>query len=252
MEALRLALWQTPHPACSGEALARLDAAAREAAAQGAHWLVTPEMFLTGYLIAPERLAAQAEPAEGPLLQAVRGIARHQGIGIVTGWPEANGAAPPFNSVAAIDETGARRAVHRKIHLFGDGDAKRFTPGTEPPAHVDWRGWRLGLLICFDVEHDGPLRQLADAGAQAVLVPTANMVGYDAVQQTRLPEAARRFGLAIAYANACGREGGTVYNGWSTVCASGGERLGMAGRDEAWLRASLTAPPSTPPARTRA
>ena len=41
MEALRLALWQTPHPGASGEALARLDAAAREAAAQGAHWLVT-------------------------------------------------------------------------------------------------------------------------------------------------------------------------------------------------------------------
>ena len=252
MEPLRIALWQTAHPAESTEALARLDSAAREAAAQGAHWLITPEMFLTGYLIAPERLAAHAEPADGLLLQTVRGIARRHGIGIVTGWPEAHGDAPPFNSAAAIDDTGTLLAVHRKIHLFGEGDALRFTPGDAAPAPFDWRGWRLGLLICFDVEHDEPLRQLADAGAHAVLVPTANMVGYDEVQQTRLPQAARRFGMTIAYANACGREGETAYNGLSTVCTRAGERLDMAARDEALLQASLTAPPSTPPARTRA
>lgn len=252
MEPLHLALWQTAHPADSTEALARLDTAAREAAAQGAHWLVTPEMFLTGYLIDPGRLAARAEPADGLLLQSVRRIAQRHGIGVVTGWPEANGDALPFNSAAAIDETGALLQVHRKIHLFGEGDAQRFTPGGAPPAVFDWRGWRLGLLICFDVEHDEPLRQLAEAGAHAVLVPTANMAGYDEVQHTRLPEAARRFGLAIAYANACGREGETVYNGLSMVCTREGRCLGRAARDEAVLRASLTALPSTPPARTRA
>ncbi|NIM40046.1 MAG: carbon-nitrogen hydrolase [Hydrogenophaga sp.] len=252
MEPLRLALWQTAHPADSTEALARLDSASREAAARGAHWLVTPEMFLTGYLIAPERLIAHAETADGPLLQAVRGIARRHRIGIVTGWPEANKEARPFNSAAAIDGTGALLAVHRKTHLFGDGDTLRFTPGSAPPAWFDWRGWRLGLLICFDVEHDEPLRQLADAGAHAVLVPTANMVGYDQVQRTRLPEAARRFGVAIAYANACGREGETVYNGLSTVCSRAGERLGAATRDEDVLQATVTFPTSTPPARTRA
>lgn len=239
MEPLRLALWQTPHPGNSGEALQWLDAAAREAAAQGAHWLITPEMFLTGYLIAPEALAARAEPAEGPLLRSVRGLARRHGLGIVTGWPEANGAARPFNSAAAIDGTGALLAVHRKIHLFGEGDAQRFTPGAAPPACFDWRGWRLGLLICFDVEHDGPLRQLAADGAQAVLVPTANMVGYDEVQRTRLPEAARRFRLGIAYANACGNEGDTFYNGLSTACTSDGQPLGTAGLGEALLLTEL-------------
>ena len=119
-------------------------------------------------------------------------------------------------------------------------------------SEFDWRGWRLGLLVCFDVEHDEPLRQLADAGAQAVLVPTANMVGYDEVQQTRLPEAARRFGVAIAYANACGHEGATAYNGLSTTCTREGDRIGMAGVGEAMSFATLTAPPNTPPARTRA
>lgn len=238
MQPLRLALWQTAHPAPaagSAEALARLEHSAREAAAQGASWLITPEMFLSGYLIDPAQLAARAEAADGPLLQAVQAIAQRQGIGIVSGWPEANGAAPPFNSAAAIDEQGELLAVHRKIHLFGDGDSQRFTPGDAPPAVFVWRGWRLGLLICFDVEHDAPLAQLAAAGVLAVLVPTANMLGYDEVQQTRLPEAAGRFGLAIAYANACGHEAGTRYNGLSTLIDKAGQRLLMAGTGEALL-----------------
>src|SRR5690606_13454058 len=155
-------------------------------------------------------------------------------------WPEAHGGAPPFNSAAAIDEHGELLAVHRKIHLFGEGDAMRFSPGDAPPAVFNWRGWQLGLLICFDVEHDEPLVQLAAAGVQAVFVPTANMVGFDEVQQTRLPQATRRFGLAIAYANACGREGDTLYNGRSTVLDRGGERLALAGaQDEALPMAAL-------------
>jgi predicted amidohydrolase len=147
------------------------------------------------------------------------------------------------------------QAVHRKIHLFGDGDAQRFSPGTDAPALFGWRGWRLGLLICFDVEHDAPLQSLAERGAHAVLVPTANMVGFDDVQLVRLPDAARRFGLAIAYANACGQEGATVYNGLSTALETDGSRAGLAGRDKNLLTITLrplNAPPSTPPARTGA
>lgn len=252
MEALRLALWQTAHPAAAGpsapsidsaEALARLDAAAHQAAAEGAHWLLTPEMFLTGYLIEPAQLAARAEAADGPLLQAVQAMALRHGIGIVTGWPEAHGAMRPFNSAAAIDERGELLAVHRKIHLFGEGDAQRFTPGDAPPAVFGWRGWRLGLLICFDVEHDEPLRRLAAAGVRAVLVPTANMEGFDQVQRTRLPEAARRFGMAIAYANACGREGGTAYNGLSTLLDTQGRRVALTTQEERLLVAELPPPP---------
>lgn len=255
MDALRLALWQTPHPADSAEALTRLEAVARDAAAQGAHWLITPEMFLTGYLIDPALIAARAEPVDGPLIAAVRAIALRLGIGLVTGWPEANPGALPYNSAAAIDASGTVLAVHRKIHLFGDGDAQRFSPGMDPPALFAWQGWRLGLLICFDVEHDAPLQSLATRGAQAVMVPTANMAGFDDVQHVRLPDVALRSGLAIAYANACGQEGGTVYNGLSTAVGGDGSRIAEAGRAPCLLDAALrplNAPPSTPPARTRA
>ncbi|MCU0941411.1 MAG: hypothetical protein MUE35_02520 [Hydrogenophaga sp.] len=242
MAPLPVALWQTPHPQDSAQALLWLDAAARDAAAGGARWLVTPEMFLTGYLIDPAVLGHRAEPVEGPLIEAARALARQHGIGIVTGWPEARNGALPFNSVAAIGETGEVLAVHRKLHLFGEGDALRFSTGTLPPAMFEWQGWRLGLLICFDVEHDAPLQSLAARGAHAVLVPTANMVGFDSVQQQRLPDAARRFGLAIAYANACGREADTVYNGLTCAFNAAGHRLARAGTGPELLLATVAPP----------
>ena len=67
MEDLHLALWQTPFASNPAEALQRLDAAAAQARAQGADLFVTPEMHLTGYAIGAERVAALAEPADGPL-----------------------------------------------------------------------------------------------------------------------------------------------------------------------------------------
>ena len=72
MNDLHIALWQTPHPASTAEALQRLDTACAQARAQGAELLITPEMFMTGYAIGAERVASLAEPADGPLAQATR------------------------------------------------------------------------------------------------------------------------------------------------------------------------------------
>ena len=101
MNDLHIALWQTPHPASTAEALQRLDAACAQARAQGAELLITPEMFLTGYAIGLERVAALAEPADGPLAQAVAGIAQRHGIAVVYGYPELNPHGRPFNAAQA-------------------------------------------------------------------------------------------------------------------------------------------------------
>ena len=239
---MRIALWQTPHPSAgdTAAALRRLDEAAARAAAQGAQWLVTPEMALTGYLIAPERLAALAEPADGPLAQAVAAIAQRHGLGIVYGWPERHpDGAKPYNAVQAIDPDGQRRAVHRKVHLFGAADRARFTAGEAPAAPFEWGGWRIGLLICFDVEQPAAVRALARQGARLILAPTANMLPYDDAPRLMLPRLAAEARVAIAYANACGAEGNTRYGGLSRLVGPDGRVVATAGRDEGLLMADI-------------
>lgn len=247
MDDLHIALWQTPHPASTAEALQRLDAAAAQARAQGAELLVTPEMFCTGYAIGAERVAALAEPADGPLAQAIARIAQHHGIAIVYGYPEKNPQGRPFNAAQFIDADGVRRMNYRKTHLYGDLDRAQFSAGDSATRVFEWKGWRLGLLICYDVEFPEAVRGLALQRADAVLVPTANMVPFDDVQRLLLPARALENSLFLAYANACGTEDRLAYNGLSCVLGPDGHALARAEAGAALLPAKLD-----PAARLRA
>ncbi len=237
---LTLALWQTAYAADVPAALRALDDAAEQARAQGADVLVCPEMSLTGYLLGADRIAALAEPTDGPLLKAVAATARRHGIAIVAGWPCVT-SGRPHNAVAFVDAEGELLNVYAKTHLFGDADRGQFTPGPALPTVFSHRGWRLGLLICYDVEFPEPVRHLALRGADAVLVPTANMREYDEVPTLLVPARACENRVYVAYANACGREGSTDYGGLSTVAGPLGEVLAQAGRDAALTVVRLSA-----------
>lgn len=239
MNDLTLALWQTPHPASLSEALQRLDTACAQARVQGADLLITPEMFLTGYAIGADRVAALAEPADGPMAQAVARIAQHHGIAIVCGYPERNPHGRPFNAAQAIAPDGTRLMNYRKTHLFGDLDRAQFSAGNAASQVFEWRGWRLGLLICYDVEFPETVRLLALQGVDAVLVPTANMVGYDEVQQLLVPARACENRVFVAYANACGSEGSVHYGGASTVASARGHLLVTAQRHATLMVSAL-------------
>ncbi len=237
---LTLALWQTPYAANTAEALLRLDAAAAWANAQGAQVLITPEMFLTGYAIGPERVTALAEPGDGPLAQAVADIAQRHGIAIVCGYPEHNPAGKPFNATQFIAPDGTRPMRYRKTHLYGDLDRAQFSAGDTASQVFTWHGWRLGLLICYDVEFPEAVRGLALQGADVVLVPTANMQGFDEVQRVLLPARALENRTFIAYANACDREGDIAYNGLSAVHAPDGTAIARADSGPALTLATLS------------
>lgn len=245
MNDLHIALWQTMHPASTAEALQRLDAACAQAHAQGAELLVTPEMFLTGYAIGADRVAALAEPADGPLAQAVAAIAQRHGVAIVYGYPQAHPNGQPFNAAQAIAPDGTRLMAYRKTHLYGDMDRVQFSAGDAASQVFEYKGWRLGLLICYDVEFPEAVRCLALQGADAVLVPTANMEPFDEVQRVLLPARALENRLFVAYANACGAEADLRYNGRSLVSGPDGAPLAQAdpstGETLLWARLSRDA-----------
>ena len=76
---------------------------------------------------------------------------------------------------------------YRKTHLFGALDRGTFVPGDGLPEPVELDGLRLGMLICYDVEFPETVRLLALAGADCVLVPTAQMEPYDFVARSLVP-----------------------------------------------------------------
>ena len=231
----RVAAWQClPGPGDVAGNLRRLDAICASAAAQQVKVLVTPEMFTSGYAITPAGVLRLAEDEGGPTEAAVAQIARRHRLAIVYGHPErapGDSAAKDraYNAATMIGPDGVVRGRHRKVHLYGDLDRGQFVANEKPPAAFDFDGSRVGMLICYDVEFPEAVRSLAVDGARAVLVPTANMTGCEAVQRLLVPSRACENNCGVVYANYCGADAVFEYNGLSMICGPDGEVLAQAG-----------------------
>ena len=225
----RVAAWQCqPGPLDVEGNLHRLDEICATAAARQVEVLVTPEMFASGYGLTPDQVSKLAEPPAGPTEAAVAKIAGRHRLAIVYGHPQTAASGRPYNAATLVGPDGVVRGRHRKAHLFGDVDQTLFSPSPERPAAFDFDGSRVGLLICYDVEFPEAVRRLAVDGARTVLVPTANMVGYEVVQQLLVRARSCENGCGLVYANYCGADDLFEYNGLSVICGPGGEVLAQA------------------------
>lgn len=230
---MRIALLQcAPGAPDTAAGLARLEDAAARAAAAGAALLVTPEMFLTGYAIGADAVQRLAEPADGPAARAAAAIARRHGIALLYGWPERGADGAVYNTVQLLGADGSVLAGYRKTHLFGDLDRAQFRAGDRPSPVVELGGFRVGLAICYDIEFPEVARGLAMAGAEAILVPTANMTPFESVARRLVPARAEENTVFVAYANYVGREAAFDYCGLSCVAAPDGSDLARAGGGE--------------------
>ncbi len=235
---MKVAVCQAAAVAGSKEkALAILARQARRAASDGAGLLVFPELFLTGYG-GGGALAALAEPADGPSAARAAAIARREGIAILYGFPEREGDRL-YDAALLVDQEGRRRGGHRKLHLYGAEEKRLFTPG-DAWTIVDLEGWRIGVLICLDVEFPEAVRRLALAGAELVLVPAALPRSGEIVARSVVAVRAFENQVFLAYADLCGEEGGIAFCGRSAIVGPEGDVLARArGRKPGLIAAAL-------------
>ena len=240
-DALTLALLQcTPLPLNVEGNLRRLGQAADRAAAQGADMLVCPEMFITGYAIGADNVRSLATTADGAYFAAVADIARAHHIAVVFGYPERAPDGSVYNAAAWVSADGALAWDYRKTHLFGELDRSQFSAGAIAAAELPlFEGWRIGLLICYDVEFPENTRRLAQAGADLIVVPTANMIDFDFVATQMVPVRAYENQCFVAYANYVGAEASWTYGGLSIVAGPDGATIGQLQRTPALLIARL-------------
>lgn len=235
---MRVALYQCPpQPLDVAANLHRLQQVATQASA--VDLLVLPEMFLSSYNIGLEAVSALAEPQDGPAAQRIAAIAQSTGMAILYGYPERSADGQIYNSVQLIDASGQRLCNYRKTHLFGDLDHSMFSAGADDFPLVELNGWKLGFLICYDIEFPENARRLALAGAELILVPTANMIPYDFVADVTIRARAFENQCYVAYANYCGQEDQIRYCGQSSIAAPDGSRIALAGLDEALIIGTL-------------
>ncbi|WP_437728035.1 nitrilase-related carbon-nitrogen hydrolase [Sorangium sp. So ce861] len=208
--------------------VARIAGAARRAAEGGAHLLVTPELFTTGYvpaLVPRTLLETSPEAIVGRLAE----VASSCGIALVASAPDRGRDGALFIAAHLFDRAGARLATYRKTHLYGPDEAAVFTQGRGELPIAALHGFRIGLLICYDIEFPEAVRGVALAGADLVCAPTALPEPFGVVARTLPPARALESQVFVAYANHCGQEGDTVLCGQSVVAAPDGSVLAAAG-----------------------
>ncbi len=185
--------------------------------------LVLPELTLSGY--PPEDLLFHRgfRVAIEKGMQTVR--TAQSSCGFVVGFPEYAGS-QIFNSAALI-ERGEVRATHRKSCLpnYKVFDEKRYFKSGSQPTVVDFRGFRIGLLVCEDIWEPEPAQLAKSAGAEMFVVLNASP--YEIHKQANREDIVRRcvreLGLPVAYVNMLGGQDELVFDGNSFVMDGAGQ-----------------------------
>jgi predicted amidohydrolase len=202
-----------------------LAARIREAGEGGVDLIVCPEMATTGYIWqSPEALEPHAEPARGPTLKMLSGLAREVHSWIVCGFAERSGDSY-YNAALVVDPWGDLICCYRKVLLYS-ADMPWAQPGTERMT-CETRFGRLAPAICMDLNDDGLIRFLKRSQSEVFAFCT-NWVDEDSdVHSYWRWRLAGWQGWTVA-ANTWGEDEGTRFSGGSAIIAPSGAVVASA------------------------
>lgn len=203
---------------------AKILAAYEKAAAEGADIVLTPEMALTGYpledLTQKPAFLLDVARAREALCHAVRATGREAAL--VFGHPTDTGRDDGnrrlvYNSATFIDPTMEGEQIRHKRELpnYGVFDEKRNYLEGPAPRVVNFRGLRIGLLICEDGWFEGVTKSLASQGADMLLWINGSPFS-EGKNVLRRRHATNRISYArvpIAYVNLVGGQDELVFDG---------------------------------------
>lgn len=192
------------------------------------HVVALPEMFSTGFSMAPERLA---EPMTGHSVQWMAQIAREYKC-ILTGSLIIEEDGHYYNRMLWVQPDG-HIGHYDKRHLFGYArEDKHYKPG-DKRLIAQVNGWRINLQVCYDLRFPVWARNVGEEYDVLLYVanwPTQRSLAWKALLQARAIENMSY----VVGVNRVGMDGkGNNYTGDSSVISPLGEIL--------WQQSSATA-----------
>ncbi|MBN1539045.1 MAG: carbon-nitrogen hydrolase family protein [Candidatus Thermoplasmatota archaeon] len=138
--------------------------------------LVFPEMFLTGYSLG-SAVTSLSLDTSSTVIGEIEDSCRENGKYVIFGFPERSSEIKGqiFNSAGVAGPEGLL-GTYRKMHLVDFGPFEEwayFTPGNEL-FMVDIKGFRIGVIICYDLFFPELTKTYALSGADAVVCISAS------------------------------------------------------------------------------
>lgn len=207
-----------------------------ETAADDSQLLVFPETYLTGFPTV-DNVARIAEPLEGEVIATVHRAARRRGISVAVGVAEED-QGRYFNTTVLITPEEGIALRYRKTHLWS-GERAVFEAGDRLVTGL-WKGIRVGLLVCYDIEFPETARALGQLGAELLIVTNGNFDPFGSTHRTCIMARALENQAFAVMVNRVGvGDDGLVFAGGSAVVDPFGDMQLEAGRKEARLSTRL-------------
>jgi NAD+ synthase (glutamine-hydrolysing) len=233
----------------------------RRAAESGAHLVVFPEMFLTGYPVEDLALRTSFVDASIRTLEETAARLAREGLGdiaVVVGYLDrrtdvvdrvGQPAGAPLDAAAVLYQgrIAVRTAKHHLPNYGVFDEYRYFVRGDRLPV-FRLHGVDVAVAVCEDLWQDGgPVTVAREAGAQLLVVPNASPYerNKDDVRLALCAERAREAGCALAYVNLVGGQDELIFDGDSLVVTKTGELLARGPQfTEDLLVADLELPPA--------
>jgi predicted amidohydrolase len=232
----------------------------REAKAQGAQFVATPENTT---LMAPDggaKLERSFSEDKDPALPAFRALAEELGIWLLIGSLAIKvSETKTANRSFLIDPKGRTTARYSKIHLFDvdlpSGEKYRESntvAGGDRAVLADTPWGKIGLTICYDMRFPQIYRALAKAGAFLLTAPSAftETTGKAHWHVLLRARAIENGAFVIAPAQGGTHANGRKTYGHSLIVAPWGEILAEAGTEPGVIVAEID-PAASADARSR-
>jgi NAD+ synthase len=192
------------------------------AAKSGFDLVVFPECAVTGYpiedLVSRHSFMDAVERANQRIIDAVMG-GGFMDAGIIFGTPT-KGNVKPRNSAYLIDPVLKKVDLIHKTELpnYGVFDEKRvFEANTAEPFPIEFRGQRIGLMICEDCWFPSVSRSLSDNDATFLLSINGSPfeAGKNVTRHQVIANRIKETGLPFLYVNMIGGQDELVFDGGS-------------------------------------
>ena len=220
----------------------KLVAAYAQAVAQGAEFVLAPELFLCGY--PPRDLLLRPDFVEANLA-ALGATAKQIGsVPLCVGFVDANAERPgrALRNAAAVLQAGEIiwRTNKSLLPTYDVFDEDRYFEPAKKVAPFLFNGHKLGITVCEDIWNDedfwperlyrrDPVKELVAQGAEIILNISASpwSVGKEKTRLEMLQRVARDEQIPLAQVNLVGANDELIFDGHSVALNTSGELLAL-------------------------
>jgi NAD+ synthase (glutamine-hydrolysing) len=219
----------------------------KEAAAQGAELMLTPELSLCGYpprdlLLNPSFITAMTAALEAIASQIPSRIM------VLVGFAEPNrqalevGGKPLYNSMACLMAGKIQQVIRKRLlPTYDVFDEDRYFASGEQPGILAFNALKIGVTICEDLWNDeqfwghrsyaiNPIAELVERQVDLIVNLSASpfVTGKQRVREAMLSHSAQRHACPIVYVNQWGGNDDLIFDGRSVAVNGQGLTVGRA------------------------